>query len=458
MKIKSLIFISALLCSIGYSWAEESPHQKPNIILIMAEDISNDLSCYGTKGVHTPTIDKLATEGILYKRFYTNSPICSPSRTSIMFGMYQTTINGQNHRSKIEGAPGLHYMTYYLKQAGYLNFIGSAVIDIKSDKTDINVKLDEAMFDKKIARKPGQPFFQQIQLQVTHRQANDPRWQVLRDKKEHPVDPEEIEIPPYLPDIPEVKLDWATYLDQLEQADVYTKMIIDDLKSRKELDNSIIIWIGDNGRCQVRGKGYLFEDGIKCPLIIWGKGIEKGKIVNDLVSGIDLTATILALAGIEKPAQMQGQAFLANPDYKPGKYVFCARDRWDEIVDCSRAIIGQRYKYIYNFMPEVPYDAGQAYLEKENVRPILPLLRMMNHEKLLTPDQAYFFESEKEIEQLYDLKEDPWELQNLANDPNYQSVKDELNQKLFHWIRSSNDQGLEQDKTGSWKPKFEKKK
>ncbi len=432
--------------------AADSP--KPNIVLFMAEDIGNDLSCYGTKGVRTPTVDRLAEEGIRYNRFYTNSPICSPSRTSIMLGMYQTSSGGHHHRSSVNGAEGLHYLTHYLREAGYASLVGSKLIETKSGKTDINVKLGEALFDKGNP-KPGQPFFQQIQLQVTHRQSGDPRWQELRANKKEPVDVTEVEIPPYLPDTPEVRLDWATYLDQMEQADADTATIIADLERRGVLENTILIWIGDNGRCQIRGKGYLYEDGIKCPLIVWGKGIEGGEVVEDLVSGVDLTATILALAGIEKPSQMQGQAFLANPDYEAKDFVFSARDRWDEITDCSRTIVGPRYKYIYNFMPEVPFDARQAYLDKDNVRPILPLLRTMHQAGELNPDQAYFFQPEKEIEQLYDLSEDPFELHNLATDPEHRSVKKELNSRLFQWIESSGDRGLEKDANGTWMPKSE---
>ena len=428
--------------------------EKPNIVLIMAEDIGNDLGCYGTPAVQTPTLDRMAGAGTKYNRFYTNSPICSPSRTSLMFGMYPTSINGHNHRSKIKGSPDLNYITHFLREAGYKTIIGSKLIKSGSSKTDINVKLDQSLFEK---GKPesGQPFFQQIQLQVTHRQADDTRWQDLRMAQDHPVDPAEVEIPPYLPDTPAVRLDWATYLDQIEQADRETQTIIDDLQKRGELDNTIIIWIGDNGRCQIRGKGYLFEDGIKCPLIIWGEGIEKGKIVEDLVSGIDLSATILALAGIDHPAQMQGQAFLAAPNYKKKDFVFSARDRWDEIVDCSRAIVGNRYKYIYNFMPEVPYDAGQAYLERYNVRPILPLLRKMNAAGLLTPEQASFFQPSKEVEQLFDLKNDPWELRNLAENPDYQEIKAKLNKQLFETIADTNDQGLTLTADGSYQPKLE---
>jgi N-sulfoglucosamine sulfohydrolase len=457
MKQIRIIFIGLLVAAILLDDSSTNAAQdaeRPNIVLLMAEDIGNDLGCYGTKGVKTPILDKLAQEGTRYTRFYTNSPICSPSRTSLMLGMYPTSCNGHNHRSKVTGAAGLHYMTHFLREAGYLNLVGSKLIKLKTGKTDINVKLDEPMFDKSNSE-PGQPFFHQIQLQVTHRQANNSRWQDLRASKPSPVKPADVEIPPYLPDTPEVRLDWATYLDQIEQADLDTGKVIADLKERAELDNSIVIWIGDNGRCQVRGKGYLYEDGIKCPLIIWGNGIEQGKVVDDLVSGVDLTATIMALAGIDQPDQMQGQAFLANAEYKRNEYVFCARDRWDEIVDCSRTIVGPRYKYIYNFMPEVPYDAGQKYLDKENVRPILPLLRDMYQSGMLTPQQAYFLQPRKEVEQLFDLQQDPWELQNLAELIEYQSIKAELNKRLFQWIVNTKDLGLEKTADGKWKPKLE---
>ena len=452
--ISRVLNTALLLALAGLVPSFAATATKPNIVLIMAEDIGNDLACYGTPGVETPTLDRMAREGIQYNRFYNNSPICSPSRTALMLGMYQTSSNGHNHRSNVAGSPGWHYLTHYLREAGYINLLGSELLALKSGKLDINVKLDETMFDKS-PRQPGQPFFQQIQLQGTHRQAEDPRWQELRASKADPVDPAAVSIPPYLPDTPEVRLDWATYLDQIEQADTDTQSIIDDLAKRGELDHTIIIWIGDNGRCQIRGKGYLYEDGIKCPLIIWGKGIGRDRVVNDLVSGIDLTATILALAGVPLPDQMQGQAFLANPSYKANESIFAARDRWDEVVDCSRTVVEDRFKYIYNFMPEVPYDANQSYLNKDNVRPILPLLREMNRHGKLTPAQAYFFAPRKEIEQLYDLKNDPWELTNLAPDPAYQTIKLRLNRKLFATIRATNDQGLEITASGEWRPKLE---
>jgi len=445
-------FTAAIATATAIATQSFADAKKPNILFIMAEDIGNDLACYGTQGVKTPTLDRLAAEGIRYTRFYTNSPICSPSRTSLMMGMYQTSSGGHHHRSSVKGASGLHYMTHYLRQAGYVCLNGSKIIKRKSSKTDINVKLKEQLFDKPSKRKPGQPFFHQVQLQVTHRQAGNPRWQDLRKNSAHPVDAADVEIPPYLPDTPEVRLDWATYLDQIEQADLETKQLMDDLEKRGELDNTIIIWIGDNGRCQIRGKGYLYEDGIRCPLIIWGKGIEGGKVVDDLVANIDLTATQLALAGVEKPAHMQGQAFLSNPGYQPNRHIFAARDRWDEIMDCSRTVVGKRYKYIRNFMPEVPYDAGQAYLDKPNVRPLLPLLREMNQDGRLTPEQAYFFNPKKENEQLFDLEKDPWELNNLADSPEHQKIKASLKGELFEWIERSGDKGLEKDSQGNWKP------
>ena len=451
MKQLLEMLCTAVLLSLGAVAVNAQSLEKPNIVLIMAEDIGNDLACYGHKGVKTPTLDRMAAEGIKYNRFYTNSPICSPSRSSLMMGMYPTSCGAHNHRSTVKPhRDGLHYMTHYLRKAGYACILGTKAINWKNSKLDINLKLNEPIFDKNGTIKLGQPFFQEIQLQVTHRQADSDRWEKLRKTKKNPVKTADVEIPPYLPDTPEVRHDWAVYLDQMEEADNQTQAIIDDLKKQKILDDTIIIWIGDNGRCQIRGKGYLYEDGIRCPLIICGKGIEKGKVVDDLVSGIDLTATILALAGAEQPAFMQGQAFLNNPNYTPQKYIFSARDRWDEIADCSRTLVGKRYKYIYNFMPEVPYDAGQAYLDIIEVRPILPLLRQMYKEGKLTPEQAYFFKPAKEVEQLFDLENDPFELNNLANSPEHQEIRKTLNQELFKKIISTKDLGVHKDDSGKW--------
>lgn len=422
---------------------------KPNIVLLMAEDIGNDLACYGHPGVKTPTLDALAAKGIRYNRFYTNSPICSPSRTSLMFGLYQTTCGGHNHRSRVKlKDPAWKYMTHYLHEAGYSCLLGSDLVMDNGAKTDLNIKIGNP-FPKRPA---GAPFFQQIQLKVTHRDAGSDRWQELRKASDHPVRLEDVEIPPYLPDVPEVREDWATYLDQIQGADRETRKVLDDLKKRGVLENTVVIWIGDNGRCQIRGKGYLFEDGIRCPLIIAGKGIDEGKVVDDLVSGIDLTATILALAGIEKPSHMQGQAFLNNPEYKPKEYIFAARDRWDEIVDCSRTIVGKRFKYIRNFMPEIPYDAHHQYLDIPLVRPILPLLRKMNEEGKLTPEQAYFFRPKKDEEQFYDLEKDPFELNNLADSPEYKEQKEILKTQLSTWIEETRDKGLRKGSDGQWVP------
>ena len=444
------ILILALVSCPAVRTAEKP--DRPNIVLLMAEDIGNDLACYGHPGVKTPTLDALAAKGIRYNRFYTNSPICSPSRTSLMLGMYQGSCGGHNHRSKLKAKdPDWKYMTYYLNKAGYSCILGSKLVMSGGRKLDLNVNAGNA-FPK---GRGGEPFFQQIQLKVTHRDAKTDRWKELRKASGHPVKVEDVAVPPYLPDVPEVREDWATYLDQIQQADKETRDILDDLEKRSVLKNTVIIWIGDNGRCQIRGKGYLFEDGIRCPLIISGKGIEEGKVTDDLVSGIDLTATILALAGIEKPAFMQGQAFLNNPDYKPKEYIFAARDRWDEVVDCSRTIVGKRFKYIYNFMPDKPYDAHQKYLDILNVRPTLPLLRKMNQEGKLNPAQAYFFRPKKDVEQFYDLEKDPFELNNLADAPDHREQKEVLKKRLFAWIEETKDMGLKKGPDGQWVPAAE---
>jgi len=452
MKSEILAGLVLLIGACATSYSQEPA--KPNIVLIMAEDIGNDLACYGHAGVKTPTLDALAARGIRYERFYTNSPICSPSRTSMMLGMYQTSCGGMHHRSDVDPKdPRWKYMTDYLEEAGYTCVRGSKLVYEGGRKLDVNIDRRGDHLTTMDAYKGDpfkEPFFHQIQLKVTHRDHNSDRWKALRQSSKNPVNVDEVEVPPYLPDVPEVRDDWATYLDQIEEADRQTQLVLDDLKKRGVLDNTIMIWIGDNGRCQIRGKGYLFEDGIRCPLIIAGKAIDQGKVVDDLVSGIDLTATILALAGIEQPAHMQGQAFLNNPSYTPKDYVFAARDIWDEVKDCSRTIVGKRFKYIYNFMPEVPFDAGQKYLNHQRVRPILPVLRRMNKDGALTPEQAYFFRPKKDVEQLYDLENDPFELNNLANDPELQEKKEALKKRLFAWIEETRDMGLNKSPDGTW--------
>jgi len=456
--VNYLLILMILLVLISLSVQVKAQPNKakdqPNIVLFMAEDIGIDLPSYGTKGLQTPNLDKLAKNGVQFNRFYTNSPICSTSRTSLMTGMYQTSMGGHHHRDKTNVLPDhVKPITHYLRQAGYSVLLGSDLVYAKGKKLDLNFKTDKKnpVFDKKKKIDKNTPFFMQIQLKMTHR-AMDDTWQKVRKASKHPVALSDVEVPPYLPDHPDVRLDIATYYDTLEYIDHEIGLVQQQLKEKGVLDNTIIIFMGDNGRCQVRGKSYLFEDGIHVPLIVAGPGIDANQINTDMTEGVDLTASILHLAGVEVPEHMQGQALLNNSHYQAKDAIFSARDRHDEIVDNSRTVVEKRYKYIANFMPQVPWDARMAYYDLPTVRPILPLLRDLNAAGKLNADQAYFFAKTKPREQLYDLENDPWELNNLADSSAHQKIKTRLVKKLNQWIERTNDHGLNKDANGEWQP------
>jgi len=298
----------------------------------------------------------------------------------------------------------------------------------KGRKIDVNFKHEPlgewdgetkfGLFDKyDNFEKSDEPFFAQIQLVATHR---GDWWDEVRSKSEHPVNPDTVEMPPYMADHPAVRLDWAKYLDQIEYMDNEVGMIFKELEEKGMTDNTVVIFIGDNGRCNIRGKGYLHDPGMRIPLIVYyPEQFKGGEIRKDVVSATDITASILDFANIDIPEYMTGQPMFDKNFNR--EYVYGARDLWDEIEEQSRAITSGDWKYIRNDKPEIPYDAHQAYLEF--YRPAVHVMRTLKKEGKLKKEQQFFFEDSKPVEELYDLKNDPYELINLAKHADY---KDEL--------------------------------
>jgi arylsulfatase A-like enzyme len=409
---------------------------RPNIIWLMAEDISNDLECYGTRGVKTPVLNKLADEGLRFTNCISSNPICSPNRSSMMTGVHQLKINAHHHRSNVNLPlpEGYKPFTYWLRESGYTCILGSHLVRRSGRKTDCNFKhtpLGEydgitkfGLFDKyDTITAADQPFFAQIQMVTTHR---GDWWSEVREASAHPVNPDLIELPPFLADHPVIRLDWAKYLDQVEYIDHEIGLIIKDLKAKGIYENTILIFIGDNGRCNIRGKGFLHDSGIRVPLIVHRPGHLKPKVRKDLVSTTDITATILDFAGIEIPEYMTGKSFISK-DFRH-EYIFSARDSWDEILEKSRSLTGQRYKYIRNDSYDKPYDRFMAYTEF--YRPALHIMRKLKMEDRLSSAEEVFFVPFKAKEELYDLKKDPFELNNLAGNPSYAKLLAELRAKL----------------------------
>lgn len=440
-----------LVLALGTVPAASAASRVPNIVLLMAEDIGQDLACYGMEGVKTPVLDRLAAEGRRYDNAICANPICSPNRSALMVGVNPTLINAHMHRSNRDTPleDPFKPITYYLRKAGYTCLLGNDLVFEKGRKTDCNFKHTGTgpydgvnsfgLFDAaRDFQADDGPFFAQIQLKATHR---GDWWNGMRESSSHPVSVEDVVIPPYIPDTPKTRLDWATYLDTVEFIDNEVALLQKDLSNKGLLDDTVIIFVGDNGRCNIRGKGYLHEPGIRVPLIIWGpEEIVEPAVVEDLVSILDLSATILHLAGAELPAYMEARPLVGTSDPVDREYVYSARDGWDEINECVRSVTTTRFSYLKNYLPELPYDQHQAYLDFH--RPALHEMRRLKAEGKLEGSAALFLEPSKASEELYDLKNDPHQLVNLAQNPEYTETLEQMRSYLDEWQSKHDDLGL----------------
>ena len=401
--------------------------QKPNILWIVCEDAGPDLGCYGNTIIKTPNLDKLAAEGVLYKHAFTTSPVCSPSRSAFMTGMYQTSINAHHHRSHINGDNPLpepvKVITEFFNNNGYNAFYRG--------KTDVNFCHDIVSDEQDWFTDPAnQPFFGVINLLNVHRP-------FVRDKN-NPIPHEKVSPPPYYPDHPVVKRDWADYLEALQVLDSEVGQILDKLDKSGLKENTVVFFFADHGRAHLRCKQWLYDGGIQVPLIIRHPDSTRRAVTEDrLVSAIDFYPTALAMADIDIPNHLHGCNFWQTKHQRD--YIIAARDRCDESVDRVRCVRSKEFKYIRNYMPNKPYTQFNAY--KELSYPALPVMRKLNDKGQLTEAQQHFMADSKPKEELYDLKKDPYELTNLAKNSNYQNTIVKYRTLLKRWENETNDQG-----------------
>ena len=417
---------------------EQTPKTpRPNILWLISEDTSPDLACYGNSLVKTPHLDKLAGEGALYTNTFVTAPVCSAARSGFMTGMYQTSIGVHNHRSHRRDGYTLpepvEVITQYFRRAGYYTCNSAGLTYKKLGKTDWNFTPKGNAFEGTdwSGRKPDQPFFAQMNFSLTHR--------AFKRDKQNPIDPETVELPPYYPDHPIARRDWADYLESLQVLDTQIGVALTWLEKEGLAENTIVMYFGDHGRPHVRGKQWLYEGGIRVPMMVrWPGHIEPGTVVDDLVSSVDFAPTFLSLAGIKPPKHLQGHPFL-GPDRKTRACVFAARDRCDGTVDRIRCVRSRRYKYIRNYYPDRPYTQFNGY--KKLQYPVLTLMQVLHKQGKLTPGQARFMAPTRPEEELYDLEQDPFEVRNLADDPEHNSVLKDHRVKLDEWIKATKDQG-----------------
>ena len=415
---------------------------RPNILWLIGEDLCPDLGCYGNSIVHTPNIDRLAREGTRFDNVFCTGPICSPSRSGIATGVYQTSIDAHHQRihrdDGYQPPPPIRVFTHLLREAGYhtSNVLKPAPGVRGTGKTDFNFHA-ENIFDGDdwSQRKSGQPFYAQVNFSDAHRTFR---------RFAPAIDPAKVQLPPYLPDYPAVREDWTMYLESIQALDDNIGKVLERLEREGLAQNTIVVFFGDNGCEMPRGKTTVYDRGIHVPLIVRFPGkhlprsVQPGSVRRDLASLFDITATTLEWAGVRTPGWMDARP-LFGPRAKPREHVISARDRCDWSVDRVRSVRTERYKYVRNFMPERPYWQHDPYMDVANI-PLI-VARQLDQEGKLTAAQKLVTAQRRPEEELYDLKADPHEIRNVAADPANAAELRRLRSILTDWIRTSGDKG-----------------
>ena len=429
------------------------PPRRPNIVWIFVDDMSANFSCYGETAIETPHVDRLAREGTRFSRAFVTAPVCSPCRSALITGCYQTTIGAHHHRSgrgvaKIHLPAGVEPVPALFQRAGYYTCIGGPLEGEKKPrpgKTDYNFEWDRAIYDGSdwSDREDGQPFFMQFELHGgKYRGASAQQYDAwakrVFSELGSNVSHDAVVLPPYYPRDPVLVEDWARYLDSVRYTDKEVGDVIARLEREGILDETVVFFMTDHGISHARGKQFLYDEGIHVPFVIRGPGVAAGSVRDDLVEHIDMAATSLALAGIEVPAWMQGRDLLAA-DYQPREAVFAARDRCDETVDHIRSVRTERYKYIRNYLDQRPLLQPNAY---KDGKAITQRLRALHADGSLSAlQERLLFSPTRPVEELYDLETDPHELANLADDPAHRSTLKDMRSRLARWEKETGDIG-----------------
>ncbi|MDA1266216.1 MAG: sulfatase, partial [Planctomycetota bacterium] len=420
-----------------------SDTSRPNVLWIYVEDTNDWMSCYGDGVTETPNIDALAATGTRFTRAYMPAGVCSPTRSAIITGMHQTSIGAHQHYSSFETWRGiemtvwdpnylgvrtipeiLRLARYHTFNEGKLHYNFVYDIDQLYDHHSGKMGFVDAPEGRYWnSRTDGRPFFGQIQLAGGK----------ARAKKV--VDRAAVPVPPYYPDHPDIREAIANHYDTILNLDAEVGRIVAALKDAGLYENTVIVFFSDHGMSLMRHKQFLYEGGIRVPCIIAGPGIPAGAVRDDLIGGIDLSATTLALAGVNLPPHTQGRDVFA-PDYARDHWV-AARDRCDYTIDRIRAVVTQRYKYLRNFMTDRPYLQPQY----RDGRPELETYRRLFAEGQLNEVEAAFASPHRPAEELYDLAADPHETVNLVHDPRHAQALGELRTLLDRWIVETNDLG-----------------
>jgi N-sulfoglucosamine sulfohydrolase len=414
--------------------------KRPNILWIVSEDNSTFLGSYGYEDANTPRLDQLAKEGVRYEYAFANAPVCAPARCTIITGVFPPSMGTQHMRSRYRIPESIKMFPKYLREAGYYC--------TNDSKTDYNLSYqgggyDETAWDAMTKgdhtkRREGQPFFAVYNIGTSHESSlHQPLDKSLFDAN--------VQIPPYHPDVPEVRANWAMYHRILTKMDSQVGEILDKLDKDGVADDTIVLYYADHGGILTRSKRYLYDTGTHVPMIArFGRNFahlapsEPGSTSQRLVSFVDLAPTVLSLAGVEIPDYMQGNAFLGEKKTADPEYVHLFRGRMDERYDMMRAVRDTRFKYIRNYMPHRVYGQHLNYLW------LMPLTKAWEREYKAgrTQGSQNIFWEEKPSEELYDTEADYWEVNNLAGDPQYKEVLERMRKAQREQVLAIRDSGF----------------
>ncbi|WP_299581130.1 sulfatase-like hydrolase/transferase [uncultured Sunxiuqinia sp.] len=424
------------------SCADQQPDELPNILWLTSEDNSPFAGCYGDEFATTPNLDQLASEGFLYTHAYANAPVCAPARNTIITGVYANSGGHQHMRSYYPKSELIHFLPQFLREKGYYctnnhkedyNMAAGQLHDIWDESSR------EAHYKN---RENGQPFFAVFNTNISHESSIHKT--IPTEQLRH--QPDEVKLPSYHPDTPEMRHDWAQYYDKVEDMDAWVGKQLQALDEAGLAENTIVFYFGDHGGVLGRSKRFVYESGTHVPFIIriperykhLFPAKKPGAKIDRLISFVDLAPTLLSIAGIPIPEYMQGKAFLGKQKTADPEYAYMFRGRMDERYDMSRAVRDQQFRYIRNYMPYRIYGQHINYLWKA---PSMPSWEQAYLKGQCNPAQSAFWEP-KPVEELYDTEKDPWEVHNLANDPNYSETLERLRKANKDWVSQIYDSGF----------------
>jgi uncharacterized sulfatase len=422
---------------------------KPNILWLTCEDISPHLGCYGDPDAWTPNLDALAGRGIRFSNAFAPAPVCTPARSSIITGVYASSLGTQHLRGPAAMSKEIRCFTEYLREAGYYC--------TNNSKEDYNFETPASAWDNSSdsahwrGRQKGQPFFSVFNHVNTHQS----RTRYLQNKldevnrelamnEQH--DPASLHLPPYYPDTKIVRQNMAALHTQITLMDKWVKGMLEQLEEDGLTDHTIVFFYSDHGDGLPRHKRWIHATGTRVPMILYLpekyknlSRLKPGSVNDELVNFVDLAPTILSLAGLEIPDYMQGAPLLGKNADPERQYIYAIRDRVDEVLEFSRSIRSERYHYIRNFYPHRPRMQRSFFSE---ITPIRQEIRRMHSAGELKGSEKWLMAPVKPAEELYDTQADPLEMNNLAGDSEYASIVAEMKAELFDWMVETRDLSL----------------